>query len=134
MIVENEHESLLNQLLESECTLSREVSFVLVGFDRMLLRYSATVRFFLEKSLLRSFSFCRPGGDGIADVLDAREVCRGSSEENVPTSEDVSRDFIELTVIDGVDMSETSKSSTCFGLSSFAGEFDCASTMVAGGK
>ena len=44
-----------------------------------------------------SFCFRLLEGDGLKDGLDAGDIRRGSSEQNVPTSEDVSHASTELT-------------------------------------
>ena len=55
----------------------------------------------------------------------------GSSEKIVPSSEDVSHAFTELTGIDCVDMSETSNTSSCIGVLTILGGCDCSFVMGA---
>ena len=56
----------------------------------------------------------------------------GSSERNVRTSEDVSQSFIERTIIENVDISERSNSSSCIAMLSIEGLWDIGSVTGAG--
>ena len=57
-----------------------------------------------------NFLFCLHDGGGVEIGLDARTIRRGSYEENVVTSDDVSEALTELTTKDGGDLLEASNS------------------------
>ena len=99
-----------------EFILSIMVSFLFVGVDRRFCRCSATLLFWGEDIPMLSFLFRRCWDGGVEDGLDVRQIRLGSSKVNALTSEDVSQWLIQLTSIDGVDMSVTSITSSCFRL------------------
>ena len=91
-------------------------------------------RFFGKKHREAQIRFCLRDEASFEDGLDSRDILCCSSDSNIPTSEDVCHASIVPTLIDDIEISETSYISGCIGLSSTSIGSSNASLLGAGGS
>ena len=104
------------KVIMSELILSIGVSSVLVGVERELCMGAATFPRSRKRHYHAPFSLLSTWSWRFGGWTRSEERCLGSSESNVPTSQDISLDLTVLTSIDSVDMSVTSVTCSCIGL------------------